>query len=347
MRLLQTLTAAILPLTAFAARKSTGDRFNDYHSKQVSSLAPIKLDDVTYNEMTKAPRDYAVAVLLTALDPRFGCSLCHEFQPEWDLLAKSWTKGDKQGESRLVYGTLDFTDGKQTFQSVRYTIKTWGQKRSIDLEQLMLQTAPVLLLFQPTVGPNAKPDGAPQRYDFITGTDKADPIHAWIARHLPESRHPPLVRPINYVKIAVTTTAALGLVTFFSVAWPYILPVIQNRNLWAAVSLIAILLFTSGHMFNHIRKVPYVAGDGKGGVSYFAAGFQNQFGLESQIVAAMYGVLAFATISMALKVPRMADPRAQQIAVFIWGGVILGMYSFLLSVFRIKNGGYPFFLPPF
>lgn len=40
-------------------------------------------------------------------------------------------------------------------------------------------------------------------------------------------------------------------------------------------------------MFNHIRKVPYVAGDGKGGISYFAGGFQNQFGLETQIVAAM------------------------------------------------------------
>ena len=40
-------------------------------------------------------------------------------------------------------------------------------------------------------------------------------------------------------------------------------------------------------MFNHIRKVPYVVPDGKGGVSYFAGGFQNQYGLETQIVAAM------------------------------------------------------------
>ena len=65
------------------------------------------------------------------------------------------------------------------------------------------------------------------------------------------------------------------------------LPVIQNRNLWAGISLITILLFTSGHMFNHIRKVPYVAGNGQGGVSYFAGGFSNQFGMETQIVAAM------------------------------------------------------------
>lgn len=100
-------------------------------------------------------------------------------------------------------------------------------------------------------------------------------------------------------------------------------------------------------MFNHIRKVPYVAGDGRGGVSYFAGGFQNQYGMETQIVAAMYGVLSFAAINLAVKVPRMADPRSQGVAVLAWVGVLYFMYSFLLSVFRMKNGGYPFSLPPF
>jgi len=149
------------------------------------------------------------------------------------------------------------------------------------------------------------------------------------------------------VKIITVTTAVLGGITFVTVAAPYIIPVLQNRNLWAAVSLIAVLLFTSGHMFNHIRKVPYVAGNQKGGISYFASGFQNQFGLESQIIAAIYGVLAFAAISLALKVPRIADPRVQQFAVILWSGVILCTYSFLLSIFRTKNGGYTFWLPPF
>lgn len=177
----------------------------------------------------------------------------------------------------------------------------------------MLQTAPVLLLFQPTVGPNAKLDGQPLRYEFsglvrliptrtyrwliVTcfSTQTADQIYSWIGRHLPEGPRPQLVRPINYLRIVAVTTTLLGLLTFFSVASPYILPVIQNRNLWAAISLIAILLFTSGHMFNHIRKVPYVSGDGKGGLSYFAGGFSNQFGLETQIVAAICKLRAIHT----------------------------------------------------
>ncbi|KAJ5457131.1 hypothetical protein N7530_012405 [Penicillium desertorum] len=175
----------------------------------------------------------------------------------------------------------------------------------------------------------------------------ADQVYSWIGRHLPEGPKPELVRPINYMRIVSATTILMAVVTALTVLSPYLLPIVQNRNLWAAISLIAILLFTSGQMFNHIRKVPYVAGDGKGGISYFAGGFQNQFGMETQIVAAIYAVLSFATIALALKVPRMEDVKGQQLAVLIWATVLFATYSFLLSVFKTKNGGYPFYLPPF
>jgi oligosaccharyltransferase complex subunit gamma len=58
-------------------------------------------------------------------------------------------------------------------------------------------------------------------------------------------------------------------------------------------------------------------------------------------------ILAFASINLAIRVPRIKDPRTQQVAVIIWASVLFVMYSFLLSVFRVKNGGYPFWLPPF
>ena len=137
------------------------------------------------------------------------------------------------------------------------------------------------------MGKDAKPDGSPVRLDFL-GPQTAEAVHAWLLRHLPGGQqYPSVVRPINYTRIAVTVTVLLGLFTLITVAYPYITPVIQNRNLWAGISLISILLFTSGHMFNHIRKVPYVAGNGRGGISYFAGGFQNQYGMETQIVAGM------------------------------------------------------------
>ncbi len=120
MLFLKGLVLYILPFTALAAKKPAADKFKQFHTKALSST-PLKLDDTVYNQLTATPRDYSVAVLLTALESRFGCQLCREFQPEWDLLSKSWTKGDKQGESRLIYGTLDFSEGKNTFQAVSST----------------------------------------------------------------------------------------------------------------------------------------------------------------------------------------------------------------------------------
>jgi oligosaccharyltransferase complex subunit gamma len=117
MRFLHSLLSfALLATGVVAAKKSSAERFNEFHAKQTST--PIKLKDSTYKSLTSTPRDYSVAVLLTAADARFSCQLCREFQPEWDLLGKSWNKGDKAAESRLIFGTLDFVDGRDTFMSV-------------------------------------------------------------------------------------------------------------------------------------------------------------------------------------------------------------------------------------
>ena len=59
------------------------------------------------------------------------------------------------------------------------------------------------------------------------------------------------------------------------------------------------------------------------------------------------GILALSGISLAIKVPRISDARTQGIALIAWAGVLFVMYSLLLSIFRGKNPGYPFSLPPF
>ena len=118
MKFFQLLALLILPLSTLATKKSGKDRFEKYHTKSLSS-SPLKLDDTSYQELTAGPRDYTTVVLLTALEARFGCQICRDFQPEWDLIAKSWTKGDRHGANRVLYGTLDFVDGKGIFQKVR------------------------------------------------------------------------------------------------------------------------------------------------------------------------------------------------------------------------------------
>lgn len=119
MKLLQSLALALLPISCLAANSPTPDRFQTYYSQQRSKSASLTLNDKIFSELTKAPRDYSVAILLTALEAKFGCGLCNDFQPEWELLARSWMKGDKEAASRLLFGTLEFSDGRETFQAVR------------------------------------------------------------------------------------------------------------------------------------------------------------------------------------------------------------------------------------
>ena len=99
------------------ARQGPESIFEDYQPKFQAS-PPLKLDDGAYDRLTAAPRNHSIVVLLTALEARFGCQLCRDFQPEWDLLGRSWARGDRKGEQRVLFGTLDFNDGKGTFQKV-------------------------------------------------------------------------------------------------------------------------------------------------------------------------------------------------------------------------------------
>jgi oligosaccharyltransferase complex subunit gamma len=143
MHFLTTFLAPLL-LSPLATAVASVDRFATSFSKSY----PLKLDDAKFSALTSAPRDYAVLVLLTAMERKFGCQACHEFQPEWDTLARSWQRGDRKGKSRMVFATLDFVDGKEAFTS------------------LGLQHAPVVMLYPPTQGLNAKASSAPIRYEF-------------------------------------------------------------------------------------------------------------------------------------------------------------------------------------
>jgi oligosaccharyltransferase complex subunit gamma len=161
MLFLSYLTALLCTAGAAFAAKPKVDKFERFQS--LSHGGAIDLNDKTYNEITAAPRDYFTAVLLTAMDSRFGCVLCREFQPEWDIIARSWNKGQVE-DINLVFGTLDFTDGKETFKNVSEKPQTPSVVGSNKL-QLMLQTAPVVLVFPPSTGPYATADG-PFSFEF-------------------------------------------------------------------------------------------------------------------------------------------------------------------------------------
>lgn len=117
MRLSNLVVALSSAFSCLSAASVTTDRFQRFKSESPSSSA-LRINDTGFDELTKAPRDYHVALLLTALPAHFGCQPCREFQPEWDLLASQWHQGDKAGASRVLFATADFPENKGAFAKV-------------------------------------------------------------------------------------------------------------------------------------------------------------------------------------------------------------------------------------
>lgn len=115
------LSAASLIPSVFAAPDPVAakklSKFSALASGPKSKNGMLQLTDNLYDELTTGPRDYYAVVLLTALDPRIGCQLCREFQPEYDLLAKSWNRKHKNGDG-LFFAEMDFANARATFQKV-------------------------------------------------------------------------------------------------------------------------------------------------------------------------------------------------------------------------------------
>lgn len=107
----------LLSIVSVVAQSSSDAKLEKFQA--LSHSGPVELDAAAFDELTSKPRDYYAAVILTARDVRYGCAMCREFQPEWELISRSWNRGDKPDGLNVVFGTLDFDQGRMVFQKVR------------------------------------------------------------------------------------------------------------------------------------------------------------------------------------------------------------------------------------
>lgn len=159
----------------------------------------------------------------------------------------------------------------------------------------------------------------------------------------------PYKDPIDWTRMAVTAIGILGAALILR----FISPIVQNRWLWAVITVVTMLVMTSGFMFVRIRGAPYTGGNGQ----WVAAGYSNQYGQEVQVVAFICkrlpilpyfrnakpvedGLLSFAFLMLIMIVPTQSSPHRQRLQIYLWTGVIMIMYSVLVSLFRVKNRGW-------
>lgn len=111
----------------------------------------------------------------------------------------------------------------------------------------------------------------------------AEGLHNFISPLTPEPFK--IHRPFNPIPfIVIPTVLLIGAFTLYQ-TYDYLLPLIQSRIIWGVFCVVFILTFTSGYMWNKIKNAPYIAVGQNGAVSWVASGYQNQLGIESQVVA--------------------------------------------------------------
>lgn len=273
------VAAALLPTSLASPPKS----FLATAAQSPSGI--VHLDSSGYNALVNSDpterSDYSLSVLLTALDtPGVDCQPCRAFQPEWEAIGKAWKRKSgrafREGKAGHYFAEVEFSRGREVFM------------------QMGLSHAPVLVF----IPPGASGDRAIQ-FDFNQHGFEGAAVASYLSKAIDKD--------IGYRKpfpwrSVLTFTAGAGLVT---VAFLFGIAKLsahldaqsgqEGRNAlhWRRVvswffqlfSLAVITIMCSGYMWNNIRGAPYVGVKGGGQVEYFAGGFQNQLGVETQIVA--------------------------------------------------------------
>ncbi|CAD6563727.1 MAG: oligosaccharyl transferase subunit ost3/OST6 [Cyphobasidiales sp. Tagirdzhanova-0007] len=296
-------------------------RVSKFHSLAAKHSGVVLLTSSLYDELLSptTPRNYSASVILTALDPKYGCVPCRQFDKEHKDVARQWwsrNKRNKNEQSRHFFAVLDFEAGQDVFR------------------RLGLNTAPLGQLFIPS-------SSQAIQYDF----GRSGPSAEAFASFLSQNTGLPITfdRPIDYSILVSSITGIAIVASGAFLFWNFVKIFLLSRWLWAVLSLAFILPMVSGYMWNQIRKPPYMQVTREGAASYISGGFSNQYGVETPIISMIYGVLAFSTYTIAVTLPNLSNNKLKQrLGVYIWLSVIIVMASVLVAIFQVKNPGYPF-----
>ncbi|KAG0285997.1 oligosaccharyl transferase subunit ost3/OST6 [Linnemannia gamsii] len=318
-----TLALVTLLIASFTPSFANAQTTEELIAKKVSRLNAkasmskgiIELDSLAFDDVLAKPRNYSMVVLFTAISPEFQCVPCKNFDPEYRLVAAGWSRiPDK---SQIFFGILDFKAGQSVFQKFN------------------MNSAPSLLYF-----PASDFSESFDRYDFGKSGFQAESLANWI--NVRSGLKIEVKRPFDFLAFSLKIMGAAGSLGLAHFLYSRGGKVIRSKYLWASVSLFLIFIFISGHMWNQIRHPPYSMPSRDGRPGFIAPGFQNQFGLETQIIAITYAVLCGGVISLMSSIPRIESPSKQRLAVMVWMSVTSIMYSVLMFFFRAKNPSYPF-----
>lgn len=316
---------ASLLLVVFAAYS------NDDMRKLVAAKAKngvIEVDEYNFEMFLEGRRDYHLVMYMASDSPQFNCVLCREFQPVFETVADSWLRaypsGVSEDDADMYFLSAEFMTSKLLFQ------------------KLQLDSIPKVFHFPPT-GPNEAKDAYlynSDQFQFYAG-DHTVLFKLWVSSI--NGKQFDIYEKVIYSKLFLNAALTFAVVMLLRKFSHYVVALLKSTFVWGSLSLVIILIFIAGYMFNQIRATPFVRENGDN-VEYFAPSAQMQYGLETQVVSSLYGLLGIAFVFLVNKVSKIKHPKVQFFATVVVSALLYVLYSVYVFIFSHKYRGYPFTL---
>lgn len=289
------------------------------HLKEMSSKKGIiKLNNSKFKDYVKwSARNYSFVLMFTALEPHRQCSICSAVYDEFVITAKSFQLTYELSD-RLFFGVIDFDEGSEIFQT------------------LQINTAPVIVFVSAKKKISRVSDL--QQLDMQRVGISAEAIARWITDKTDLEFK--IFRPPNYI-------STFGLLTLFFIGSLIMyfkqenFEFLQNRTLWATITICFCLTMTSGQMWNHIRGPPFYHRTSNG-ISYIHGSSQGQFVSETYLIFMLNGCFAACIIAVIDNGNNMENSSGKKMTTVAAIAFASLLFSAILMIFKAKAGGYPY-----
>lgn len=291
----------------------------------------VEIVDEDYDKFLTGPRDYHLVLYMASDSPKLNCVLCREVHPAYATVADSWAHEFPQGlpeeETQIYFLEADFVNSKALFQLME------------------LDLIPKIFHFPPTQATDAANSWIKNnnQYQFYAGEHTAM-IKQFVTGIT--GRNFQTFVPVNYSKMFMNAAITFLIIMLLRKYNHYLFVLLKLSFVWGSASLVLILIFISGYMFNQIRGTPFVREMGNR-VEYFAPNSQMQYGLETQVISTLYGLLGLAFVLLITRISKIEHAKVQFFGALLVSALIYVLFSLFTSVFAVKFRGYPYTLLDF
>jgi len=303
----------------------------------LGSNSIIRINDKNYKSLMNN-EDYSVIIFITASDPRIGCTLCSIAMPHYEKMASSYYEN-----LRNTYNSTENSQPQTLEEDGANYIITYsdlaGSKKLY--EKLGVSSVPKVFFYKPGRGVDMSQPTDEYRF---TGQESAQTFSEWIIKHSEFSNRDlfKIIEKPNYQVIARNMAITLLLLVVAYKKFDKVSVIFSNKRIWRALSLILIILFCSGYMYNRIRGTAFTGQGPHKETIYFTPSQQTQYGAETQIVSVVYALLVVCFVVLMDSATKITSQKLRFLVVMASSLVAYILYGYLVSCFRQKSSMYPF-----